>query len=509
MKSKSNLLALTGLVLLAVSGIWQAIHATPPIVGPLTLGSGLLLLLAAFFTARDKFSQTVRRRSFRLGLGAGMAVFAALALSVFGVGIASRHHLRFDLSEDKINSLAPQTLKVLKDLDHDVMIHVFQKKGGKNAGQAKALLDLYTYYSDRINYQIVNPEENPGLARRFKVRDYGVFVLTNGANREKVKNPEERELTNALVRLGGDKVKKVYFLTGHGELSLTNQKQNGLSSLDKLLKERNFSTAELFLAKEEKVPETASVVVIAGPEKPLMQQEIKKLDSFLARGGGLLILLEPTFDAGLTKWLRQKGVIIKGNLILDPASLKQGGNLAWPTVMQYGKHEITAPLKKTASYFPLSRTVALAKNLPPKATGAELLLSNRKAWAETNMKELEKGQAEFDQNEDQKGPLPLGAILSWPVTKGKRAGLTVIGDAAFISNIHLLYLGNLDLILNTISYLARQNNLISITPKTQKTQPLLLKQNEKKLFWLIPVVFLPGLILLTGLIVYIRRRRVL
>jgi ABC-type uncharacterized transport system involved in gliding motility auxiliary subunit len=95
------------------------------------------------------------------------------------------------------------------------------------------------------------------------------------------------------------------------------------------------------------------------------------------------------------------------------------------------------------------------------------------------------------------------------VGKKKRAGLAVIGDASFITNIHLLYLGNLDLIQNTISYLARQNNLISITPKTQKTQPLLLTAPQKKLFLLIPVILLPGAILISGLVVYIRRRRVL
>lgn len=509
MKKLTNLLAPAGLILLAGAGVWLTLDANPPVWGHLACGLGFLLLGAAFVSKKDQINRTMRLRSFRLGLGAGAAVFAALALSVFAYGLTSRHHLRFDLSQNKVNSLGPQTLKVLEDLDRDVMIHVFHKKGQKQAVRARALLDLYSYHSDRIKYQIINPEENPGLARRFKVRDYGVFVLTSKNSREKIKNPEERELTNALFRLGGDAVKHIYFLTGHGELSLNNQKQNGLSSLNKLLKERNYTTSELFLAKQEKIPQNASLVVIPGPEKPLLEQEIKKLNSYLAKGGGLLILLEPTHDAGLSKWLEQKGIKIKQDLILDPASLEQGGNLAWPTVMNYADHPITGPLKKTASYFPLSRSVTLSVKMPPRAKGEELLFTSGQAWAETNMEQLEQGKANFDRKEDQKGPLSLGAVLSWPVGKKKRAGLAVIGDASFITNIHLLYLGNLDLIQNTISYLARQNNLISITPKTQKTQPLLLTAPQKKLFLLIPVILLPGAILISGLVVYIRRRRVL
>jgi ABC-type uncharacterized transport system involved in gliding motility auxiliary subunit len=84
--------------------------------------------------------------------------------------------------------------------------------------------------------------------------------------------------------------------------------------------------------------------------------------------------------------------------------------------------------------------------------------------------------------------------------------IVVFGDSDFAANGWLGVPGNRDLFMNTINWLAQQENLISIRPRDPKdTRMTLTADQQRRIFW-ITVIIIPGLILLAGVQTWWRRR---
>ena len=103
--------------------------------------------------------------------------------------------------------------------------------------------------------------------------------------------------------------------------------------------------------------------------------------------------------------------------------------------------------------------------------------------------------------EDPKGPLTVAAVA----TKDK-ARIVVYGTATLASNQGLNLQGNRDFFLNTVSWLAEEEDQISIRPKDPRQTPVFLNANQAQLVFLLPVVVVPGLVLAGGVVAVARSR---
>jgi ABC-type uncharacterized transport system involved in gliding motility auxiliary subunit len=91
---------------------------------------------------------------------------------------------------------------------------------------------------------------------------------------------------------------------------------------------------------------------------------------------------------------------------------------------------------------------------------------------------------------------------------GRSARLIVFGNSRFASNQVLGAAGNRDLFLNSLSWLAQQEDLISIRPRSrQGSGPIFMSAAQSRAIFFLPVIVLPGLVLLSGFTVYMRRRK--
>ena len=82
----------------------------------------------------------------------------------------------------------------------------------------------------------------------------------------------------------------------------------------------------------------------------------------------------------------------------------------------------------------------------------------------------------------------------------------VFGDSDFATNGYLGVEGNRDLFMNTLGWLAQQENLISIRPRDPEDRRITLTADQQvRIFWL-TVFIIPGLILLGGVHTWWRRR---
>jgi ABC-type uncharacterized transport system involved in gliding motility auxiliary subunit len=463
---------------------------------------------------RDRSSGGSRR----LRLGTNTLIYSVVVLAILVVIqlIAYRHNKRFDLTANKVHSLSPQSVKILKNIKKDVTIKAFMREG-QDKEKVAELLDLYAYHSKRIHTQIIDPDRHPGEAKQYDVRNYGTLVFLCGDKKEKILQTNEEAITNALVKVTQKKKKKIYFLTGHGEKDLKDSGKTGYSQVKKSLEEKSYDVKTLLLSRNEGVPKDADVLVIADPQVELLQHELTALRNYLKRGGHLLVMINPYTSVGLVNFLKDFGFIVGDNMIVDKLSRILGGGYLMPVVASYGNHPITRNFNMM-TFYPTARSVQVmkGKNAEMNWNLTVLAKTGEASWAETDRKLLEEGKAAFDKGQDFKGPVPLAAVcevtpqgmakLTGKLREKRRPRIVVVGDPDFVENGYFGLYGNGILFLNMANWLAEKDVLIAIPPKNPETQPLTLTRNQGLFSFWINVVGIPFIIIIIGVVVFIRRR---
>jgi ABC-type uncharacterized transport system involved in gliding motility auxiliary subunit len=66
--------------------------------------------------------------------------------------------------------------------------------------------------------------------------------------------------------------------------------------------------------------------------------------------------------------------------------------------------------------------------------------------------------------------------------------------------------GNRDFFMNTLSWLAEEENLIAVRPKESRNAPLFLTAAQAQVAFLVPVILIPLSTIVGGLVAVARRR---
>ncbi|NTV58186.1 MAG: hypothetical protein HGA74_13015, partial [Deltaproteobacteria bacterium] len=292
--------------------------------------------------------------------------------------------------------------------------------------------------------------------------------------------------------------------------------QESLASIHQNLSNQNYEFEELTLAQKD-IPSDAALVVVAAPEKNLFPEEVASLKRFLNKGGSLLIFLEPYQDGGLKEFLREYGVVMSSDMVVDKMSRVMGGDFLLPMIVTYGNHEITKNFR-LLSFFSLARSVEVDKGVKKKGlTLTNLALTSQESWSETDRDALNQGKARLDA-EDRQGPLSLAVIVELDPKEAKgeegkeedkitgEGKLAVFGDADFASNKFVSLAGNSELMINTMNYLVGRKDLITIPEKERPADHLMLSRNQGLMLFWIPVVGIPLLVIVLGVVVWRKRR---
>jgi ABC-type uncharacterized transport system involved in gliding motility auxiliary subunit len=442
---------------------------------------------------------------------------------IFGVialveAVSYRHNWRVDLTENKRNSLSPQTIKVLSDLPVPVKATAFFRPDQPGKRTAEDLFKQYAARSDgKFSWEVVDADRDPLRAKRYNVETYGTVVLeatpTAGqVKEEKITDAEEEKLTNGLIRVTREGKRIIYFLKGHGEKDPGNREKTGLSEVKESLEKLNYQVKDLLLARETKIPDDAAIVVVAGPEKDLLPNEIDALSGYVARAGKVLFMIDPFQAAGLNALLDRYGLGVGNDVIIDinPQGRLLGAGPEVPVVGDYQAHPITRDFR-FATFFPVARTVVVKDKPPEGVTAQPLARTSGESWAETNQDQIKTGQVKPDPGEA-RGPLTVAAVATVDAKgapadkKGAKARVVVIGDSDFASNAFVRLSGNKDLFLNTVSWLAEEENQIAIRPKDPRSTPVFLTASQGQVLFYVPVVILPLAMIVAGVYAVVRKR---
>ncbi len=461
-------------------------------------------------------------RTLKYGSGTALRTIIFTAILVFVVLIVENHPWRADLTESKEFTLTDQTQKILEGIKIPINIKGFFQEATKEKIKAKDLLDTYKYYCSKLSYQFIDPDRHPEIAKQYGVRSYGTVVLEGAGKKQTITRLDEENLTNALMKLIQAKQKVVYFLTGHGEVSIENFDKNGYSTVRRQLEKENYLVKTLDLLHTPAIPDDASVVVIAGPKKNLMKTEIDTLRQYIENGGKLIVMLDPYHNGNLKRFLHDYGIKIQNDIVIDKLSRVFGGSYLMPVITKYAMHKITENFN-IATFFPESRSLSKLEKTKKGINVIPVALTSSGAWAETDLTTLiTKNTASFDPKQDKPGPICLVMMSEiqakkqenkdkgngTKTTNQKRKGqLVAFGDTDFANNTYFGLSGNGDLFLNVVNYLAQEENLITIKRPTKKGNPLILTSAQSRLAFLIPVVFVPLFVIFCSLFVFGMRRK--
>jgi ABC-type uncharacterized transport system involved in gliding motility auxiliary subunit len=471
------------------------------------LVAGGVFLLAAIVIGFGGLITFFSKRSAQQGANTSVLALAVIAILAVANFVGFRHHKRFDLTTEKLYTLSDQTRQIVSTLPKDLTVVRFAKKPDPNFDD---LMTEYRALSPHLKAQTVDPDQKPEVAQAYGARKgdgKGDIVVSYGDRKSHVETAgevSEQDVTGAILKITSDKVKTACFVTGHGERSLTDSSPDGLAQADAGLKKENYVTKTVTLAGSSGVPSDCTVVVIAGPKQAFYPQEVAWLGKYLDAAGGAFVMVDPGADPKLDDLFQAWNISLGNNVVIDASGMGQLINAGptIPIVADFGASPITKGFSGFITFFPLARTAGIADRSKTIPETVELLKTSDRSFSIPSLPKEKK--ITFDPKVDVRGPLSLGVSGSRKVGD-KNARLVVIGNSQFAVNPYLVE-RNGDLFYNVVDWLAADDNLISIRPKTTTNRRVTLSAAQSSALKWLDQIFLPGIVILAGIMIWWKRR---
>lgn len=475
-------------------------------------------------------------KSTKNGMSNGVTILIGF-LVLIGINFLSvRYNKSWDITKDRVNSLSEESIQLIDELQEPVSI-VGYYQGKQHAAERMVLKRIFKLY-ENINNQMIKTDlldahTAPSANADLTAEDFNkiVVVVKQGERTERVGDPiSEESITTALIRLRTQTHSQVYFTMGHGERSAADTTGYGISQLKQLMESRGFKVSDLslFNAADGKIPEDAALLAIVGPKRSFLSKEMEMLKAYVNAGGKVLFAIDPEAEVDFSNLFGEWGLEYNKSFVATFQSVM-------PLIVLGTEFNATSPITEkmanAQTIFPLSG--AWVGDLDHSEFSYEpLVKTNEYSFSVKSPQDIQRvmeqaqatGQIQgqiFDLaaliTKKPKGVNPLDphgleaaeneSFLEEEKKKEDAEGFmsVVFADSDFLSNEYILSGFNKDLILNSMTYLSGQKDLISIRPN--EAQPTTIKLtptgfNVASLFGLsVPLLFL-----VLTFVFWIRRR---
>ncbi len=502
MKKLDSIIGGAGIVLMIAALIWYSIGKIWSTVHWILLIAGAIAVIYFIVMYYSKRERKVSSRSLKQGTNVLTQILIVIAIVAMVAFVLNREHWRADWTKNNLYSLSDQTQKVLKNLKKNVEIKAFFKSSEQRA--AKDLLDEYSFRSGKLNYELIDPDEKPQIAKQYGIHKYNMLSVESGPRRELVEKMTEANLTNAIVKVTRDKEKAIYFVTGHGERSITDSGQEGFKKAADAIKKENYIVRSINLVRRRSIPDSCTVLAIIHPQSNFLPGELDSVQAWVDKGGKLLLMLDPEHNDDMATFLEHYHVTLGKDMVIDASGVGQlfGAGPGMPLVTHYDqKNPITKGFNIMTFYPYACSLTPMSDKGGYKMT--ELLKTSKQSWAETN---YASGSVAFNEGQDRRGPIDIGLIVEKDLAHGKTI-LALFGDSDFAKNGYFKNEGNRNLFLNTINYLAEEEDQISIRPKQVDDRRLTLTQADVSTLFYLVVIAIPLIVIIIGVVIFIRRNK--
>jgi hypothetical protein len=481
--------------------------------------AALVVLFAAALRLRV-YGAGWRRWALRLGVIV-VAVAAALAANV----AVYRHDAHLDLTREGAFTPSREAADIVRSLQEPVQLVYFYQKNNEAGRAAVTMLELLGRLNPRLAVETVDIDRNPARAGAFGVQLYNTAVIVAETHRVQVVTTDDREIGLGLLRALRQRQPVVCFATGHGEYDIDNfefhthfegsshshshnsegmavvqMEQHGLGRLRRAIEKLGMEPRKVEPRPGRPLPEDCAARIDANPRTPHLPAEADLLRSYLERGGNYMLLVEPDFalEPRLAAVLAEAGARIGDGVIVDPID-HYFTDEQMIAITRYANHPVTKA--QALSFYPGARPVEPVPRAGVNAVA--LFASSTKSYVA-----LDRMRYREEAANAAKRSYPLAVAAEGRMTADAPAyRMIVVGDADFASNSFFPYLANSDIALAGVSWLLHEERLPTLKPPVEVLPTVTLTNTQVRWIFILTVLLLPGAVALTGVGVWLWRRR--
>lgn len=498
---------------------------------------------------RDSQSFSLGRR-WAVRLNVLIAIVSLLALVLMVNYLAARHFERLPLGRSDHAELSPLTKRVLAAVTNEVKVTVYFDPQDPLFEPVIGLLKEYRYVNNKLLVTPVDHVSEPGTALKIKA-DYKLndleleknLIIFDGNGRRRIVTSSELSeidikpimmgeskeakrthfkgelmFTSALLTVTSGRPLKAYFLQGHGEHRPDDDNNVvGYSRFATLLQENNIKWDTLTLLGSAEIPTDCHLLIVTGPRDGLLAEELEKIDRYLKQGGRLLALFNyhsAPRQLGLEKLLANWGVAVGHDLVVDAEYSLPGQAGKDLLVQTFSDHPIMAPMKQAKSvlYLVLPRSIGKIPSSGRVADSPQveaLAMTSAKGRIVTNFR----NEAARPSPDDYIGTAPLIVAVEKGSIRGVQADrgstrMIVAGESYFLGNQTIDQVGNREFATHALNWLlARNELLVELAPRPITEYKLVMTQSQLTTTRWVLMAGMPGIVLLAGLLVAVRRRK--
>ena len=435
-------------------------------------------------------------RKTRLLLQLQKTIFIVLLLITVGLlgWLSSKHATQFDWTSNKRNTLSRSSIDLLHTLKQPVLISVYVQDDETVHAAIEEILQRYQREKEDFKFHLINPDIDFESAQRDGVERYGQIIVKYNNNKESIASLSEQTISSALLRLSRAGDRKVVFLKGHGERSVSNDDNTGYSKLVTELTDKGFTI------------EAHNLLLSALPA----DSEIAHINTYIDDGGNLLWMMDPGDTQGTEELAGLLGIrFIPGIVVDNNTNLRNTLRIQHPAmipVLDYVSHPVTENIQYN-TLFPISQGI---EQVDKQFNASVIAQSLPQSWSETSAVSDE--IAYEPDNGDTQGPVGIVMALERTIadessTDKATQRIIVTGDSDFMANSYIGVGANLALGLNIFNWLSGDDDIIAIEPRNAPDTQLQLDDTEVLIIGMGYFIVLPAGLILTGVVIWLRRRK--
>ncbi len=436
-------------------------------------------------------------------------VITAIVICINGIIFLAndKFSLSIDITVNKLYEISEVTEEVLQNLQSDTIHITVLSDENDYIFAIQELLKKYDAF-EVVEVSYVDPYSNPLVVDSFRQRGFQVAegdIFISGNTRTKqisvedlfvfddagssvVEVQAENVITNALIYVDSEQSVSAVFIEGHGERPSV--------ELLSLFEQSNFSVSRTSL-EIGTLDESTDVIVIASPSRDLSMDEVTIIDQYVRQGGSLLVFLEPTTKSldNLEILINQWGIGNKNSLVYDTSA--HVANNPINIIPIYFQHSITETFQNNAYFVVMPNSTALYQLNNYELDIKPVLLSSSTSYE----KDSNKGTTE--------GPFFLAMTSELELSEHNTAKVFVAGSRKIYSDdlLQAENYGNKDFLSQTINWLTASESVVSIHSKSMQATPIVVLPAGQRLWTIMCMVIIPGVVLLIGVAMYVRRKK--
>lgn len=421
-----------------------------------------------------------------------------------------------DETKDKIGKLEKEVkITLINYQERDSVTNIVEKYTGINSNikiervdDLSARSELMTKYSLNSTDSLIIVESGQN-EKTLDTYDLSTYDYTNGGTVDKT----EEAITNAILNVSIDNKTKIYFSTTHLAYDL----QNYNTIMNSMEEEAN-EVEKVDILANGKVPEDCDILVLSTLKEDLTELEKDKIIDYIKNGGEILLMCGPNISniqlINFQKVLDEYGITITEGVLFEGSNNNMMAGYPDMIVEETKSTELTKRLKPTnICLIDAGRLEFNEEKLEELGVTYETLLAtSEQAFLRTNLSQKSVSKTSEDK---EAGESTVAAIVTKKIDEDKKSKLVIFTNELFAMDTpiqiqqYTQYVVNLynnkDLILNSVSYLAEKDNTITIRKSTNEVQYTVTQKQHNIILAIIFAV--PVLIIVIGIIVWIKRRR--